>query len=161
MRTLPPILLLVASVAAAEEGRVITFATGSATVDADGGTDHVVVKDAKGNVTSESWCEPCTYDAYVTLFTKLKDAVAGKDRRAVPKLVAFPFRVNGPKGSVFRNEASLAKRYDGVFTPKVVEKIRKAEPAAVFCKHGEGMLGDGVIWATPSNGVVAATVLNP
>jgi hypothetical protein len=160
MRALP-LILLVASVAAAEENRVVTFATGSTIVDSSGGTDHVVVKDAKGNVTSESWCESGTYDAYVTLFTKLKDAVGGKDRRAVLNLVAFPFRMNGPKVSVFRNEASLAKRYDTVFTPKVVEKIRKAEPAAVFCRNGEGMLGDGVIWATPSKGSALATVLNP
>jgi hypothetical protein len=149
-----PLILLVAS-------RVITFATGFTTVDSHGGTDHVVVKDAKGNVTSESSCEPGTYDAYVTLFTKLKDGVGGKDRRAVVKLVAFPFRMNGPKPIVFRNEASLAKRYDTVFTPKVVEKIRKGEPAAVFCRNGEGMLGDGVIWATPSKGSALPTVLNP
>jgi hypothetical protein len=160
MRTLP-LILLVASVASAEESRVIKFATGSATVDSHGGTDHVVVKDTTGKVTSESSCETGTYDAYVTLFTKLKDAVAGKDRRAVLKLVAFPFRMNGPNPIVFRDEASLAKGYDTVFTPKVVERIRQAEPAAVFCRNGEGMLGDGVIWATPSNGAAAATVTNP
>jgi hypothetical protein len=156
-----PLILLVASVASAEESRVVTFATGSTTIDSHGGSDHVVVKDAKGNVTSESSCEAGTYDAYVTLFTKLKDAVAGKDRRAVVKLVAFPFRMNGPKARVFRNEASLTERYDTVFTPKVVEKIRKGEPAAVFCRNGEGMLGDGVIWATPSKGSALATVLSP
>lgn len=161
MRALPMIVLLVASVVSAEESRVITFATGSATVDSHGGTDNVVVKDATGKVTSESSCEAGTYDAYLTLFIKLKDAVAGKDRRAVLKLVAFPFRMNGPDPIVFRDEASLTKGYDTVFTPKVVARIREAEPAAVFCRNSEGMLGDGVIWATPSNGDAAATVLNP
>ena len=44
---------------------------------------------------------------------------------------------------------------------QVVAFLEELRGPAVFCRNGEGMLGDGVIWATPSNGAAAATVLNP
>jgi hypothetical protein len=112
-------------------------------------------------VVSESWCDSGAFDAYFVLFTKLKEALARGDRSAVVKLVAYPFRVNGKKPRILRNEASLSKSYDKVFTPQILDKIRAAEPAAVFCRDGEGMLGHGVIWANIADRGAAATVINP
>ena len=120
----------------------------------------MVVKDTQGKVLSESWCDSGTFDAYLALFTKLKESVARGDRSGVVKLAAYPFRVNAKKPLVFRNEASLLKGYDKTFTPRVLKKIREAEPAAVFCRNGEGMLGDGVVWAKVSTGTAKVAVVN-
>jgi hypothetical protein len=164
------LLLLVVSVSSAADkqsgtprtpARSVKFATGETAIDSDGETDHVVVKDTRGEVVSESWCDSGAFDAYFALFTRLKEALARGDRSAVVKLVAYPLRVNGKKPLVFRSEASLLKSYDKIFTPQIVDKIRKAEPAAVFCRDGDGMFGDGVIWANVTARGAAATVINP
>jgi hypothetical protein len=141
--------------------RIVKFAGGQTEIDSENGLDHVVVKDAQGEVSSESWCEAGTFDDYFAFFTKLKEALAQGDRKSVVKLVSYPFQVNAQKPLVVRNEASLLKSYDRVFTPPVLETIGKAEAAAVFCRDGAGMLGNGVIWATGSAGSAKATVLNP
>ena len=83
------------------------------------------------------------------------------DRAAVLKLVRYPLRVNSKKALTFRNEASLSKAYDKIFTSQVLATINKAEPAALFCRDGQGMLGDGVIWAGASEGAAKAEVINP
>lgn len=152
------LLFAIAAVAAGPGApRVVKFTDGSASIDAEGGVDHVVVRDTKGNVTSESRCGAGTFDKYFALFTKLNDAVARADRAAIVNLIAYPLRVNGKKPLAFRNAAALTNNYDKVFTAEVQAKIRKAEPAAVFCWDGRAMLGDGVVWAT-GKGVV---ILNP
>jgi hypothetical protein len=166
----PVLLLLVAAVASAAgqpsgaprgPARSVKFATGETVIESDGATDHVVVKDAQGEVVSESWCDAGAFDAYFALFTEVKEALAHGDRGAVVKLVAYPFRVNGEKPLIFRSEAALSKSYHKVFTSQVLDQIRRAEPAAVFCRDGEGMVGDGVLWASVTARGAAATVLNP
>jgi hypothetical protein len=59
-----------------------------------------------------------------------------------------------------RNAESLLRAYDQVFTPQVRDRIRAAEPAAVFCCNGQAMLGDGVVWATASMGVARLVAVN-
>lgn len=155
------LLMVVTSISsAAGSTKTVKFAAGETVIDSDQGSDHVVVKDTQGEVISESWCDSGTFDAYLALFTRLKESVARGDRNAVVKLVVYPFRVNAKKPLVFRNETSLLKGYDKVFTPQVLDKIRKAEPAAVFCRNGEGMLGDGVVWAMVSTGAAKVAVVN-
>jgi hypothetical protein len=127
--------------------KTVKFAGGEITVELGGHTDHVTVKDAKGNMMSESWCDSGTFDAYLTLFTKFKESAGRGDRMAVVKLVAYPLRVNGKKPINYRAESALLNDYDTVFTPRVLDRIQKAEPAAIFCRDGLGMLGDGVVWA--------------
>jgi hypothetical protein len=150
-------LVVVAATGMSGGARIVTFAGGSTTIDPESGVDHVVVRDEKGNVTSESRCDLGTFDDYFSLFTKLRDAVSRPDRQAVVNLVAYPFRVNGKKPVVFRSPASLATRYESVFTDQVRAKIARAEPAAVFCRGGQAMLGDGVVWARRTG----LAVLNP
>lgn len=150
-------LVIVAAAGATRGERVVRFAGGSTSIEAEGGVDHVVVRDEKGAVTAESRCDAGTFDEYLALFTKFRDAVSRPDPKAVIDMVAYPFRVNGKKRLVFRNAESLSKRYDDVFTPAVQTKVRKAEPAAVFCRNGRAMFGDGVVWASPTG----LDVLNP
>jgi hypothetical protein len=132
---------------AARASRKLKFAAGQTVVEPGGDTDHVVVSDAQGKLMSESWCDAGTFDAYFVLFTGLKAALGRGDRVAVAKLIGYPFRVNAKRSLSLKNEAVLSKAYQKVFTPKVLETVQRAEPAAVFCRDGEGILGDGVIWA--------------
>ena len=155
-----PLILLLAVAAAAvapSAARIVKFAEGSTSIEAVGRVEHVVVRDTKGNVISESRCDSGTFDEYLALFTKLRDAVSRADRSAVVKLVNYPLRVNGKKPLVLQNAASLTKSYEKVFTVTAQEKIRKAEPAAVFCRDGRAMLGDDIIWATTTG----VAILNP
>jgi len=140
-------LLVVATAEISGGGRVVKFAGGSTVIDHEHGEDHVVVRDKNGSVTAESHCDSGTFDDYFSLFTKLRDAMSRSDRHVVIGLVSYPFRVNGKKPFVVRNAASLAARYDEIFTDHVRAEVRRAEPAAVFCRDGLAMLGNGVVWA--------------
>ncbi len=140
---------------------VIHHAAGETTVERTADSDHVVVKDAKGDVVSESYCEAGTFEAYRALFAEVQEALAKKDRAKVAKLFEYPLRVNSTKPITFRNEAALVKAYDQVFTAAVLAAVRVAEPAVVFCRNGEGMLGDGVLWATMSAKGARLVTINP
>jgi hypothetical protein len=50
--------------------------------------------------------------------------------------------------------------YHDIFSAPVVEKIRAAQPRALFCRNGRAMLGNGVLWAHAEGGVALADVLN-
>jgi hypothetical protein len=141
--------------------RIVQFIGGQTTIISKDGVDYVVVKDQQGNVMAESVCDSATFDDYFGLFSKLKVALIQGDRQSVLGLVAYPFRVNAETPLIFQNEASLLKSYDKVFTPSVLAKIQKAEPAIVFCRDEQAMFGNGMIWARRSNSGVAATVVNP
>lgn len=161
----PALMLVLVAGDVSSSPRVVPFANGRTYVDSKGGLDHVVVQDAKGNVTSESWCESGGFSDYVGLFSKFRDAVGRRDRDATARLIHYPFSVNDTRPHVsgsrttrmFSNASSLAKSYAKIFTAEVQEKIRKAEPAAVFCKDGMAMVGDGVIWANRTG----VAILNP
>jgi hypothetical protein len=101
-----------------------------------------------------------TYDDYFALFRKLKTAVIAGDRQSVTKILHYAFPVNAKKKHIFRSAEAVMKTYDKIFAPRVLDRIRTAEPAAVFCRDGTAMLGNGVIWADRSAGNVAAIVLN-
>ena len=135
--------------------RVIEFAGGRTTVDSVGDADHVLVQDKKGNTTSESWCDSGRFSDYFVLFIRFKDAVMGGESGAMLGLVDYPLRVNDPKRPLLlKTAASLSRNYSKVFTAQVQQRIRIAEPAALFCRNGQAMLGDGVIWANRSGVVV-------
>jgi hypothetical protein len=148
----PALIFALAAVSlAGPSHRVIEFAGGRTTVDSLGDADHVLVQDKKGNTTSESWCNSARFGDYFVLFIRLKDAVMGGENDAVLGLVDYPLRVNDPKRPLLlKTAASLSKNYSKVFTAQVQQRIRTAEPAALFCKDGQAMLGDGVIWANRS-----------
>jgi hypothetical protein len=142
--------------------RIVKFPGGQVTIDADRGTEHLIVTDAAGEVLSESWCdsESGSYDELALLFRRFREAVGTGDVAAVAKLVRFPLRVNRDTERKISNSTELVRRYGNLFTRAVVDAIRKAEPDAVFCRSGSAMFGDGVAWAHSAAGRVAIDVLN-
>src|SRR5205085_7710528 len=142
------IALLVAAGEPGSQPMIVQFPGGHTSVDSKRDVDHVVVHDAKGNIISESWCDSGRFSDYFALFAKFKDALARGNRDAALRLVDYPFRVNGgTKPLVFKTTTSLSKAYAKVFTPRVLAKIGEAEPAAVFCRDGQAMISDGILWA--------------
>lgn len=139
----------VSSAAADGATRRIKFPGGETTVQG-AGEEHVVVTTEDGALLSDSWCYPDdsgSYDQVVDLFVRFKSAVASNDRETVADLVMFPLRVNGTHAGTIRNHKTLLQRYDKVFTKSVIDRIRSAEPPAVFSRNGMAMLGNGVVWA--------------
>ena len=140
--------------------RTVNFPGGRVAIETRKGVDHLVVTDGKGRVRSESWCDSARFDDYSSLFANLKKAITRGDRVTVLKLVGYPLRVNSTKMRLLRDAKSLARSYDEVFTKGVLEKIRNSEPAALFCRNGAAMLGDGVVWATGSTTSLAISTVN-
>lgn len=138
--------LAIVSLAGASN-RVIDFKGGRTSVDALGEVDHVLVQDLRGDVISDSLCDRGRFSDYFVLFIRFRDAVMAGDKEAAVRLIHYPFQVNAPERQSFRNAKALTKSYDQVFTAEIIQKIRDAEPAAVFCKNGYATLGAGVVWA--------------
>jgi hypothetical protein len=150
---LTPALLSALAVAslAGSSNRVVEFPGGRTFVDSLGEADHVLVQDLKGNVKSDSLCDSGRFSDYFVLFIRFRDAIAGGDKEAVLHLLDYPFRVNGPQTPlVFKKASRLSKSYSQVFTAEVQKQIRDAEPAALFCRNGQAILGSGVVWANRS-----------
>ncbi len=133
--------------------RKVKFTRGETTIERVGDNERITVRDAKGQVESESFCNPGDFDDFFALYTRLKDAAVREDRTAVVKLMAYPLRVSiGKTSKTFRKQAALLKAYDEIFTPAVVDRIRKLEPADLFCRDGSVSADGGMLWADFSGG---------
>jgi len=141
--------------------RILKFADGEIIVETGLEYDLVAVNDSRGELISKSWCKAGTFESYFELFTDIKAALDRRDRAAIVKLVGYPLEVNTKRRFSIKNPAALTQSYDLVFTPNVITRVLEAEPAAVFCQDGMGMIGDGVIWASASRKSSKVMVVNP
>ena len=142
--------------------RILKFANGEIIVETGREFDLVVVNDSsRGEQISKSWCKAGTFESYFELLTDIKAALDRRDCAAVVKLVGYPLEVNTKRRFSIKNPAALTQSYDLVFTPNVITRVLEAEPAAVFCQDGMGMIGDGVIWASSSRKSAKVMVVNP
>jgi hypothetical protein len=151
------------AVTASPPPRTIAFPGGTALVEVEGITEHVVVTGTDGSLRSESWCtaETGTYDALVALFERLQVAVTSHDARSVARLLRFPFRVNDKKAvKMVATPDEFLRRYDKILVEPIVAEIRIAQPRALYCHNSAAMLGKGVIWARTERGIALAYVLN-
>jgi hypothetical protein len=128
----------------------------------EGERDRVTVTGETGALESDSRCplEFGSYDQFSAFFTRLVRAVVREDTRTVASLARYPLRVNGVEAIDVTNAAELERRYDEIFTPKVIARIRAAVPAKIFCRHDSAMIGHGVVWASAERGRVAFDVIN-
>lgn len=84
------------------------------------------------------------FEARVGGFLK---AVLKGDRATAARFVAYPLLVkDGVRAGTIRNRAELLARWDKIFTPKFVAKLRTAVPHEMFVRQGSAMVGDGDIW---------------
>jgi hypothetical protein len=146
----------------ADKPRVIPIAGGRVTVEGPAGYERVTIE-TKGKPKAASTCDARsgTHAQLFDLFKKLKKAVKSGRAAAVTPLLHFPFQANGDSPRTFKDAAELTAHFNEVFPPAVVKRIAAAEPAAIYCSGGAGMLGDGVIWGhTDDNGVIGADIVN-
>ena len=142
--------------------RVITFPGGSVTVVQADGQELVRITDSNGQLQAESFCpaESGTYDQLRAFFIDFKAAVTSGNSHKVAELVGYPLRVNGAQKRSIQDGAELRRRYSQVFTAAVLKEMRSAEPAAVFCRDGQAMIGNGAVWVSTEKGRVAVSVVN-
>ncbi len=75
-------------------------------------------------------------------------AVLTADKAAALHFTSFPVAVNLPNGKRerLRNGAALLARWDEIFTPAMMEALRKDLPHDMFVHAGAAMLGSGEAW---------------
>ncbi|MBE9609521.1 hypothetical protein [Chitinilyticum piscinae] len=138
----------------------ISYSSGKTIVKTGPQGDQVTLLDAQGQLAGESVCDAGSFAAYLSLFTVLRDAARQSKQDALAATIAYPLRVNGGKVRSVRDDAALRKNFAQVFTGPVIAAIGKAEPAAVFCRNGQAMFGDGVGWAELRGKQARVVVIN-
>lgn len=154
------VLVVLAALTAAQ---TVHFPGGEAVVTPANGAQHVVIKDAKGNVASDSYCDASSgsYDQIVRFGIAFKTAVTAGNRAQVARSMHYPLRVNAARKYTIANKAALLAHYADVFTPGVLAQLRSMEPHEVFCRNGMAMLANGTLWVgTDSEGIVRSAVVN-
>ena len=147
---------------------VITFPGGTAVVTPSHGMQHVVIKDARGTVTSDSYCDSSsgTYQQIVAFGSAMKAAVRHGDKAAVARLMQYPLRVNAARSGKLTTRTITSSRdflaaYAGVFTGPIAAHISGMQPHEVFCRNGMAMFAGGTLWAAKNaSGAIRAGVVN-
>ena len=157
-------LVLFAALMAAATPRIAHFPGGEAQITKAGGTQHVIMKDRAGNVTSISDCDADSgsYDQIVALAGSLKSAARRGDRRAMAAMMRYPLRVNTGAGhfSVVEGQAAFLKRYGTILGAGQSRKLQRLEPNEVFCRDGMSMLAGGVMWAQMRRGALRVVAIS-
>jgi hypothetical protein len=104
--------------------------------------------------------ETGSYDELSTFFKQFLATLGAGRTDGVAALIRYPLQVNGTPRFKVSDRRTLLSQYGEIFNPDVVKKIRNAAPEAVFCRNGQAMIGDGVIWAHSEKGHVAVDVVN-
>ncbi|WP_155845286.1 hypothetical protein [Chitinilyticum aquatile] len=154
------VLLATPALAANKAPETISYSSGKTIVKTGPQGDQVTLLDAQGQLAGESVCDAGSFAAYQSLFTVLRDAARQGKQDALTATIAYPLRVNGGKVRSMRDDAALRKNFAQVFTGPVIAAIGKAEPAAVFCRNGQAMFGDGVVWAELRGKQARVVVIN-
>ncbi|HET9129843.1 MAG TPA: hypothetical protein VFO86_02780 [Terriglobia bacterium] len=135
---------------------------GRVLVEREGSVDHVSIFDLKDELTSDSWCplETGGYDELSSFFKQFVTAVKSGNAESVSSLVRYPLRVNGTPRLTIPDQRSFVRRYAEVFDSAVLKKVQAATPEAIFCRNGQAMIGDGLLWAHAEKSKVALDVVN-
>lgn len=147
---------------------IVNFPGGTAAVTASHGLQHVVIKNARGTVTSDSYCDASTgtYAQIVAFGSAMKAAVRRGDKAAVARLMQYPLRVNAERSAkvttrTIASSSEFVRAYNGVFTRPIVTKIAEMQPHDVFCRNGMAMFAAGTLWvAKNASGAIRAEVVN-
>lgn len=158
------LVLVAALLGAMPAQRVVRFSGGSTVIRQTAQGQRVTVRDARGAVTSDSYCDAAsgTFDQATQFATAVRRAATRGDRTTLVGLMQYPLRVNTSPGHSFSVASAglLVRRFSTVFTPSVLKQLRALQPNDVFCRNGMSMLGSGVLWASVRNGTLKGAVVN-
>lgn len=86
-------------------------------------------------------------DVFILFIHDLKLAISKGERKRVAEMVAFPIDVDiGGKSVRLRSAAELVRRFDSVFTPRVVDTVTKQDINSIAFSSQGAMLGNGEVW---------------
>jgi len=87
-------------------------------------------------------------------FLDIKKAVGNSDRSALSKIVAFPSLVNlnSGKNKKIKNASEFLDHFDEIFTPKVIQAVRKQAYEDLFVNYQGVMIGSGEVWFSAKKG---------
>jgi cyclopropane fatty-acyl-phospholipid synthase-like methyltransferase len=88
-----------------------------------------------------------SHTQYQQFFEKLKEAVAGDDKKAVASLVDYPFRarING-KAVTIKDANHFVADYNKIVTGKVKQAVTEQRYETLFANWQGVMIGDGEVW---------------
>jgi hypothetical protein len=120
---------------------------------------HVVERDHRGRILSESWCESyAIYERWVAFIGSFQVALKRGETSVVARDIHYPPRWDGP---LIASRRQLVSHYATVFRPGIVKAIIGADPRALFCQNSsEVALDDGVIWGDDFKGRLALITVN-
>lgn len=94
---------------------------------------------------------------------RLRAAAAGGDRPTLLEAVQYPFTLyqSGTAQATYASSEDLARDFDAVFTPAVLEVLRTARYEELFVIADGAMLGNGEVWLMPTDSGIAIRAINP
>ena len=88
---------------------------------------------------------------FVSLYYKLKGAMARDDRAAVASLVKYPLTIGrGRARRQIRNASGFVTNYDAIVNGCIKATVQRQKMGQLFCRDQGVMFGDGAVWV--SNG---------
>jgi hypothetical protein len=86
-------------------------------------------------------------DAPVDAFaSRFREAVLAHDAKTVAASFHYPISIAHQR---FHSPKELAQRFDGVFTPLLLQRLSRANPIHMFARDQGVMMGDGEVWIAP------------
>lgn len=140
----------------------VQFRGGQAVIDWTETNDHVVIADEHGKRLMDFSCTyPPGYHSFQSLFAMAKAALLERDSEQLAKLIHFPLRVNGGSIPALVHAEELGARFDKVFTPAFIEKVRTTEASMMSCRKGtQAKLGNGLLVADSYEGGPLVNAIN-
>ena len=96
---------------------------------------------------------------FVSLYYKLKGAMARDDRAAVASLVKYPLTIGrGRARRQIRNASGFVTNYDAIVNGCIKATVQRQKMGQLFCRDQGVMFGDGAVWV--SNGPTDLQVIH-
>lgn len=99
-----------------------------------------------------------SFDQYFVLLNK---AMRSNDKSAVSNMVHYPLIVlQKGKKTLVKSSDDLIKRFDTIFSRKVVSAIDKQSKDKLFCNARGAMYGDGEVWIQQRKNKIGISTVN-
>lgn len=82
----------------------------------------------------------------LTVVEEVRQAIGRRDTAAIARASHFPLRVfDGPRHTRVRSASELARRFDEIFPPAVLQRLARPEPCSVEAFTDEGLYYAGTL----------------
>lgn len=118
------------------------------TADTADSADSIIVTGSRVRRSNLESAVPVTViEAPRNFLSRLQDAFADDDRRAVIRMIGFPLRVTfGGDTRTYRDRRAVERDYDRIFTPAVRASVLNASTDELLTRDGGRLRGNGRLW---------------